>query len=418
MRNKLILFLLAVLLVPLLAACGTPGGGGTAAEATAAAQPTTAATEPPAAEATEAAEATAEETTMAETATAAETTMAETATAEETAMAETATAVETAASGAGSPSGAALKIGLVTDVGKLDDKSFNESAWNGAQMGAEAIGGEAKAIETVDPNDFAKNINQFVSEGYDVIVTVGFALGEATITAAQANPDIHFIGVDQFQAEELPNLTGLIFDEDKAGFLAGALAASYSKSGKLGAVLGTDAVPPVWKFGEGYRAGAKHVKPEIDVQTVYHTDVGFDKTFTDPEWGKATALSMIDQGVDVVFGAGGQTGNGALFAAADRADAGVVAIGVDTDQYLTVTEAQPVLISSAMKIIDQGVADLIQQAADGSIAGGNFVGQVGLAPFHDFEDKIPAETKALLEDLSKQLEEGTLKTNVPPAKPS
>ncbi len=416
MPKMLRLFVLALLLLPLIVACGstdatTPSTQATAVVPEVAEEPTAAATEmaeEPTVEATEEATAMAEEPTVEATE---EATEEATAMTEETAMAETATAE-------GAAGGADLKIGLVTDVGKLDDKSFNESSWNGAQMGAEALGTEAKAIETQDPNDFAKNINQFVSEGYNVIVTVGFALGEATIEAAKANPDIKFIGVDQFQAEEIPNLTGLIFDEDKAGFLAGALAASYSKSGKIGAVLGTDLVPPVWKFGEGYRAGALHVNPDIEVQTVYHSDVGFDKTFTDPEWGKATALSMIDQGVDVVFGAGGQTGNGALFGVAERADAGVVGIGVDTDQYLTLPEAEPVLLSSAMKILDQGVADLIAQVADGSIAGGNFVGEVGLAPFHDLEDQVSDETKTLIEDLTEQLEDGTLQTNVPPAKPS
>lgn len=421
MSKTLRLFVLALLLLPLIVACGTTGATTPSTEATAvvsevATEPTVAATEEatamaeePTVEATEEATAMAEEPTVEATEEATE--MAETATAEEaTAMAETATA--------GTAGGADLKIGLVTDVGKLDDKSFNESSWKGAQMGAEALGSEAKAIETQDPNDFAKNINQFVSEGYNIIVTVGFALGEATAEAAKANPDIKFIGVDQFQGEEIPNLTGLIFDEDKAGFLAGALAASYSKSGKLGAVLGTDLVPPVWKFGEGFRAGAMHVKPDIEVQTVYHSDVGFDKTFTDPEWGKATALSMLDQGVDVIFGAGGQTGNGALFGVAERADTGVVGIGVDSDQYLTLPEAQSVLISSAMKILDQGVADLVAQAADGSIKGGNFVGDVGLAPFHDFDSKVTPEIKTLIEDLTKQLEDGSLKTNVSPAKPS
>lgn len=386
MLNRVRLFVLAMLLLPLIAACGTSGNTATS-PTSAPAAPTEAAAVP-----TEAPAVT-EAPVMTE------------------APAETAT---TAAGGTGTP----LKIGLVTDVGKLNDKSFNESAWKGAQMGAEAIGGTSKAIETSDPNDFAKNIGQFLSEDYNVIVTVGFALGEATIEAAKANPDTLFIGVDQFQAEPLPNLVGLIFDEDKAGFLAGALAALYSKSGKIGAVLGTDLVPPVWKFGEGYRAGAKHVKPDIDVQTVYHSDVGFDKTFSDPEWGKATALSMFDKGVDVVFGAGGQTGNGALFAAHDRKDSGVVAIGVDSDQYLTVTEAQDVLISSAMKIIDQGVIDLLKQASEGTLQGGNFVGKVGLAPYHDFEDKIPAETKAKIEELRTQLEDGSLKTDVPPAKPA
>ena len=316
------------------------------------------------------------------------------------------------------PAGATVKLGMVTDIAKLGDKSFNDSAWAGVQMAAKELGVEPKVIETTDPNDYEKNINQFISEGYNVIVTVGFALADATNAAAKANPEVKFIGVDQFQAETIPNVAGLVFNEDQAGYLAGYLAASMSKSGKIGAILGTDAVPPVWRFGEGYRAGAKAAKADVDIQTVYHNDVGFDKTFSDPEWGKATALSMIDKGVDVVFGAGGRTGNGALLAAAERKDKGVLAIGVDTDQYLTVPEAQAVLLSSAFKILDKGTADLILQASKGTLKGGNNYGEVGLAPFHDLDSKVPAELKTKIEELRKQLLDGSLKTNVSPAKPA
>jgi len=381
--------LLLALLVPALAACG----GGTAATPTQAPAPAaapTAAAEPTAAPApTAAAEPTA-------------------------APAATAAAEPTAAGGAAGE----LKIGMVTDIAKLGDKSFNDSAWKGVQDAAKDLGVEPKVIETTDPNDYEKNINQFISEGYNVIVTVGFNLGEQTITAAKANPDVKFIGVDQFQTEEIANLAGLNFNEDQAGYLAGVLAASVSKSGKIGAILGTDAVPPVWRFGEGYRAGATATKSDISVQTVYHNDVGFEKTFVDPEWGKATALSMIDQGVDVVFGAGGRTGNGALLAAEDRKDKGVYAIGVDVDQYLTVPEAKDVLLSSAMKIIDKGVTEQIKKVADGTFKGGNVYGEVGLAPFHDLESKVPADVKAKIDDIRKQLLDGTLKTNVAPVKPS
>ncbi|HNP87249.1 MAG TPA: BMP family ABC transporter substrate-binding protein [Kouleothrix sp.] len=336
------------------------------------------------------------------------------------ALAPTAAPAEATAAPAptAAPAGTAIKIGMVTDIAKLGDKSFNDSAWAGVQMAAKELGVEPKVIETTDPNDYEKNINQFISEGYNVIVTVGFALADATNAAAKANPEVKFIGVDQFQGDTIPNVAGLVFNEDQAGYLAGYLAASMSKSGKIGAILGTDAVPPVWRFGEGYRAGAKAAKPDINVQIVYHNDVGFDKTFSDPEWGKATALSMIDKGVDVVFGAGGRTGNGALLAAAERKDKGVLAIGVDTDQYLTVPEAQAVLLSSAFKILDKGTADLILQASKGTLKGGNNYGEVGLAPFHDLDSKVPAELKTKIEELRKQLLDGSLKTNVSPAKPA
>lgn len=318
--------------------------------------------------------------------------------------------------------GTIAKVGLVTDVGKVDDKSFNQSSWEGAQCGAQAVGAtEVKYIETTDPKDYEKNIQQFADNGYNLIVTVGFALGDTTYKMAQQYPDIKFIGVDQFQVKDdahpavpLANLTGLVFEEDKAGFLAGALAAQMSKSDKIGAVLGTDVVPPVWRYGEGFKAGAKYIKPNIDVTVVYHSDVGFDKTFLDPEWGSTTALSMIDKGADVIFGAGGKTGNGALIGAAGK---GVLAIGVDTDQYLTVPEAQKALLSSAMKLILPGICTIIKDAAAGKFTGGNVVGPVGLAPYHDVDAQVPADVKAKIQEIDKGLADGTIKTGVSAAKP-
>lgn len=306
-------------------------------------------------------------------------------------------------------------VGLVTDVGKIDDKSFNQSTWEGVKQAEEELGALVQYIETTDSKDYAKNIAQFADTGFDAIVTVGFALGEATLEAGPQYPDVKFIGVDQFQGEAVPNVVGLIFPEDQSGFLAGALAALMSESGKLGAVLGTDAVPPVWRFGEGYRAGAEYVRPDVEVNVIYHNDVGFDKTFTDPEWGKTTALSMIDKGVDVVFGAGGKTGNGALMGCAEK---GVMAIGVDTDQYYTVPEAQSVLLTSAMKLLTPGTFDLLKMAKEGNFpAGGNYVGAAGLAPYHDLADSVPADVDAKVQEIDAAFKDGSLQTNVSPAKP-
>lgn len=305
-------------------------------------------------------------------------------------------------------------VGLVTDVGKIDDKSFNQSTWEGVKLAEKDLGAVVQYIETTDSKDYAKNIATFGDAKYDVVVTVGFALGEATIAAAKKYTDVKFIGVDQFQADTVANLAGLVFPEDQSGFLVGALAAYMTKSNKIGAVLGTDAVPPVWRFGEGYRAGAKSVKPDIEINVVYHNDVGFDKTFSDPEWGKTTAISMIDKGVDVLFGAGGKTGNGALLGAAEK---NVYAIGVDTDQYFTVPEAQKVLLSSAMKLLTPGTFDLIKLAKDGKFPGGNFNGKAGYAPFHDLESKVPADVKSNMEKLAAALIDGSVKTGVAPVKP-
>ena len=308
-------------------------------------------------------------------------------------------------------------VGVVTDVGKVDDKSFNESTWRGVQRAQKELGAVAQYIETTDPKDYGKNIGTFADEHYDAVVTVGFALGEATRAAAKQFPEVRLIAVDQFQApgQEQSNVTGLIFAEDQAGYLVGALAAMVSKAGKIGAVLATDAIPPVWRFGEGFRAGVKATNPAAELNIIYHNDVGVDRTFTDPEWGKTTAHSMIDKGVDVIFGGGGKTGNGALLGAAEK---DVPAIGVDTDQYFTVPEARKVLLSSAMKRLDDGVFDLLKLAKAGTLSNGNVLGKAGYAPFHDMDAKVPPEVKTKMEALEKALNDGTVKTGVAPAKPN
>jgi basic membrane protein A and related proteins len=381
MRNKLFSIVsVLVLLSMLLSACG--GGG---AAPTQAPPPTAAPAAPAAPEATKAPE---------PTAAPAPTTAPEPTKAPETS--------------------GGFKIGLVTDVGRVNDRSFNQSAWDGVQQAAKALGiaeTDIKYIETQDAKDYADNMQQFIDAGYPVIVTVGFALGDATTAAAKANPKINFIGVDQFQGEALPNLTGLVFHEDQSGYLAGVLAANLTKSNTIAAVLGTDLVPPVVAFNQGYINGAKSVKPDIKVISTYHPGE-ISQAFVDPEWGAATAKQAIDQGADVIFGAGGQTGNGALQETATHA--GLYCIGVDTDQWETVPAAHPCLVSSAMKLITPGVVELSTAAAASKFPGGNVFGGAGLAPFHDFESKIPADLKATLTKLATDLKAGTVQTGYKP----
>jgi basic membrane protein A len=306
---------------------------------------------------------------------------------------------------AAKPSGPAIKVGLVTDVGKIDDKSFNQSAWEGVQRAQKELGAQIKFVETTDPKDYAKNIDQFGQDNYDVIVTVGFAIGQATAEAARKYPKIKFIGVDQFQEKETENLAGLIFDEDKAGYLAGALAGSMTKSGTIGQVLGTPVVPPVEKFGFGYIQGAKAVKPDVKILSACHPG-GLAKGFSDPDWGKSTTLQMIDQKADIVFAAGGNTGNGGLIAANEKK---ILGIGVDTDQYFTLPEVKASLLSSAMKLITPGVFNIVKSAQDGKFKGGNVVGEVGLAPFHDLEPQVPAAVKSKLAEIDKGLKDNSIK---------
>ena len=307
--------------------------------------------------------------------------------------------------------GGDFKVGLVTDVGRINDRSFNQSAWEGVQTAARDLGlkkdVDFKYIETKDAKDYEDNIRQFTQARFNVIVTVGFALGEVTAKMAKENPDTHFIGVDQFQTNPLPNLAGLIFHEDHAGYLAGVLAAHMTKSGTIAAVLGTDLVPPVVAFKEGFEAGAKATKPEINIISTYHPGE-ISKAFTDPEWGAATAAQVIDKGADVVFGAGGMTGNGALEEVANNS--GKFCIGVDSDQWHTVPASHPCLISSAMKLITPGVASLIRLSKEGKFPQGNHYGDAGLAPFHDFEATVPQKVKDELTRIDKGLKDGSIST--------
>jgi len=319
-------------------------------------------------------------------------------------------------------------VGLVTDVGRVNDKSFNQSAWEGLQK-AKADGNAdwVQYVETTDAKDYSKNIVTFADAGYDVIVTSGFNLTEPTYAAAKQYPKLLFMGTDQFLLKDdkhpdwpLANLVGIIYNEDQSGFLVGALAAMMSKAHNIGGVFGTDAVPPVWRYGEGYRAGAAYEDKKNSTTTVvtnvYHNDVGFDKTFSDPEWGKTTADSMIDKGADIIFGGGGVTGNGAVDEAVAR---GKLGIGVDVDQYNTLPEAQKGLLSSALKPITAPVADLIKLAKDGKFpATGFFVGASGYAPYHDLDSTVPANVKTEMEALLKALTDGSIKTGVPPVKPA
>ncbi len=344
------------------------------------------------------------------------TTAASAATTAASAATTAASAATTAAAATGT--GKKIKVGLVTDIGRIDDKSFNQSAYEGMQRAGKDLGVDTKYIETKDPKDYAKNIKQFVDDKYDVIISVGFLLGDATIESAKANPTIMYIGVDQFQApgKELKNVAGLVFEEDKSGFLAGVLAAGMSQKGKIASVLGTKSVPAVAKFGEGYKAGAAWLDTnqkalvkagKTEVNLTYHADG--DTAFNDPTWGAQQAQSLIQTGYDVIFGAGGNTGNGAI---EGGAGAGVYVIGVDTDQYLTLPKAAPKLLSSATKLISDGVFGLVKAAQGGALKGGNNIGPVGLAPFHDQDANIPAALKDVLKKVDAGLKDGSILTGV------
>jgi basic membrane protein A and related proteins len=328
-----------------------------------------------------------------------------------------------ACGGAAAPSGAKLKVGLVTDVGGVNDKSFNQSAWAGTQKGAKEFNMDAKFIESKQPTDYEKNIDQFATEKYDVIITVGFLMGDATAVKAKQYPNIKFAIIDNayfptkgvaycddtkkdcYDDGGLKNVTSLMFQEDQVGFQAGVLAGGMTKSGTVCTVSGME-IPPVVRFVVGFQNGAKWMKPDVKTLNVYIP------SFTDPAKGKEVGNSMIGQGCDVVFGVGGNTGNGGLLAAKEK---GLMAIGVDVDQYLTYPEVKDALLSSAAKNVDAAVYEFLKAVNGKTSKAGVFTanlsnGGIGLAPYHDWDSKIPQAVKDKVKQATDDLKSGKLQT--------
>ena len=314
---------------------------------------------------------------------------------------------------ASSSSDCSLKIGYVSDVGKINDQSFNQASWTGVQEGAKALGLSENCysfIETADSADYETNINSFVKEGYSLIVTSGFAMGQATRKVAQENPKVLFIGIDQQQVDEnnnpapLDNVVGLNFHEDIGGFLAGAAAGLMTKSNVVGGVFGCQFIPAVARYEVGYHNGVTYVNPDAKIIDVYHPG-SIDQCFSDASFGSETAQSFIDQGADVVYGAGGLTANGALITACNK---GAMVIGTDMDQFNTLPEVKDCILSSALKDIVTGVQDLIVAADKGTFKGGDTFGPSTLAPFHNLDSKVPADVKAKLADIAQKLTSGEI----------
>jgi len=301
--------------------------------------------------------------------------------------------------------GPALKIGMVTDIGQLEDKSFNEFSWLGVQDGAKAVGGAAQVIVTKDIADYKQNIQQFVDQKYDIIVTVGFLIGSDTLKAAQANPTVQFFGIDQFVADPVPaNYQGLLFNEAQAGYLAGIVAGTITKSGKIGAVGGRSDVPPVVAYIKGYENGAKSVKSNVAVTATYAED------FNAPDKGEAIAKTMIGNGIDVVFQVAGLTGAGALRAACN---AKVYGIGVDVDQYLSLPATKDCTITSAEKKLQIAARDAIKRFKDKGKQGGNFFNDatndgIAVSPIRNLTP-IPAGLEDKLKAALADMKSGKLK---------
>ena len=306
---------------------------------------------------------------------------------------------------------------LVTDLGRVNDGTFNQSAHEGVDAAADEYDLEYDFIETQAETDYSGNIQTCVDEGYEAIITVGFLIADATYAAAEANPDVYFLGVDQFVADGPGNYVGIQFREDQSGFMTGVLAAyvaEWQESDTIAGVYGID-IPPVKKFRNGYEQGARYVNPDLKILGVYID------SFVAPDRGASAALQFIGEGATVLFGGGGPTGTGAVLAGAQE---GVYVIGVDKDEWITSfgsgeTPGSEFIISSAMKRVDQGVYDLVAMLAEGDMSdypgGGVFVmdaamNGVGLAPPHEAD--IPDSVWDKVDEVTANLIAGEIETGV------
>jgi basic membrane protein A len=327
-----------------------------------------------------------------------------------------------------------LKIGVVTDVGTVNDKNFNEYTFVGAQQGAAAIGADPPpvVVPTSDA-DYAPLIQAFVDQNFDVIVAAGFNLVPATAAAAKANPDIWFIGVDHAPcinatgdvdptfadcsgdvSKLLPKYIAINYAEDQAGYLAGIVAGLATKSNIVGAVGGVSLCGPCIRYMQGYELGAKSVNPNVTVKTAFVSDSDFKVGFADQAAGKTFGDQFITQnkGLDVLFQVAGLTGNGLVDAACA---AKINAIGVDVDQHESYPASQACILTSAEKHLALSVNDSIVAIADGSAKGGltyfNATNDgIGVSPFYDAASKVPADTQAKLDEATAAMKAGTLKT--------
>jgi basic membrane protein A len=313
----------------------------------------------------------------------------------------------------------------------VDDKSFNALGWKGVSDAVAQLDIEGKYIQSSQQSDYAKNIQQLLTEKEDLIITVGFLLGVDTATAAKANPDAKFAivdytfpdcwpgaveGTDCGSATDIPNVRGLAFQTDQAAFLAGYLAAGMTQTGIVGTFGGIQ-IPTVTIFMKGFQAGVKYYNQQKGTAVTVlgwddATQAGlFTGNFTSTDDGKSFATSLVQEGADIIMPVAGPVGLGS--AAYCQTSAKCLIIGVDTDWFVSANEYASVLLSSVQKKIDVAVFKTIQDVVNGAFTGGTVTysladGGVDLAPFHDHDSLVSQSLKDEIAQAKADLISGAL----------
>lgn len=306
---------------------------------------------------------------------------------------------------------------MVTDEGGVDDKSFNQSAFEGlvAAQDAGAIS-DHRVVETNAAADYEPNVQSMIAEDCGMIVTVGFLLADTTSAAAEANPEERFAIVDFIWPEPIENVKPLVFNTHEAAFLAGYVAAGYSETGTVG-TWGGMKIPTVTIFMDGFYDGVEHYNEEhgTDVSVVGWNKESQDGQFVGDFSNTTLALqiseNLIDAGADILLPVAGPLGEQAAIAARDAGDA--VVIWVDVDGYETVPDYNDLILTSVLKGITVAVETALTEAATDNFTNEPFIGTlendgVGIAPYHDFEDEVPQELKDEVEQIRQQIISGEI----------
>ena len=315
-----------------------------------------------------------------------------------------------ASAGTGAAGGSGLKVGMAYDVGGRGDQSFNDSAAAGLDKAKAELGvqiKEASATNGEAESARLERLQQLIDAGYTNVVAVGFAYGKSVGAAAKANPNVKFAIVDDASPDSTAsNIDNITFAENEGSFLVGAAAALKSKANHVGFVGGVN-TDLIKKFQAGYEAGAKAVNPSIVIDVKYLTEPPDFSGFASVDKGKAAAEGMYQAGADVVYHAAGGSGGG-VFTAAKAA--GMLAIGVDSDQALTApADVRDVILTSMIKKVDVGVFDFIKSVKDGTFKSGLHVfdlksGGVGYSTTGGKVDDI----KSKLDDYKQQIIDGKI----------
>jgi len=250
---------------------------------------------------------------------------------------------------------------MATDVGGVNDKSFNQSAWEALQKLAADTGAETKSLESHKDSDYEVNLNQFVKNGYDLTWGIGFLFADAAKNVADQNPNAKLAVIDT--TVDAPNVESVTFKENEGSYLVGIVAGLMTKTNKIGFVGGIES-PLIKKFEVGFKAGVAAVNPDAVVSANYVGD------FSKPDLGKLAAATLYDAGNDIIFHAAGGSGNGVFSEATDRFKAGqkVWVIGVDKDQ--SIEFGNDVTLTSMVKKVDQAVYTVSEQVLKGEFHGG------------------------------------------------